>query len=77
VYTNGPASDIVKLSEPFRSAVMNSRLWKWERDHNIETTGCLSTLFPKSNEHDVTLTIFCGNEDGYLLTDYFGLTTSS
>lgn len=77
--TNAPASEISKLPEPFRTAVQNSRLWKWERSQEpeLETTGCLSTLFPKSNAHDVTVTIFCGNNDGYVLNDFFGLLATS
>lgn len=77
--TNAPARDISKLPEPFRTAVQNSRLWKWERNQEpeLETTGCLSTLFPKNNRHDVSVTIFCGNDDGYVLNDFFGLLAPS
>ena len=72
--TNAPASDISKLPEPFRTAVQNSRLWNWERSQKeLETTGCLATLFPKNDRQDVSFTIWCGNEEGYLLTDFFGL----
>lgn len=74
--TNAPASCIAKLPEPFRTAVQNSRVWKWERSQGLETTGCLTTLFPKSNKHDVTVTIFCGNVNGYVLNDFFGLLAS-
>ncbi|KFY17489.1 hypothetical protein V492_00643 [Pseudogymnoascus sp. VKM F-4246] len=74
--TNAPASCIAKLPEPFRTAVQNSRVWKRERSQGLETTGCLTTLFPKSNKHDVTVTIFCGNVNGYVLNDFFGLLAS-
>jgi len=72
MHTNAPASNISKLPEPFRSAVQNSRLWKWERSQNMETTGCWPSLFPKDNRQDVSFTIWCGNEDGYHLSDFFG-----
>jgi hypothetical protein len=77
--TNASASDIEKLPEPFRTYVQNSRLWKWERSQEpeLKTTGCLSTLFPKSNAHDVTVTMFVGHNDGYKLRDFFGLLATS
>lgn len=72
MYTNAPASSISKLPEPFRTAVQNSRLWRWERSQNMETTGCWPSLFPKDNRQDVSFTIWCGNVDGYRLTNFFG-----
>lgn len=73
--TNALASDISTMPEPFRTYLQNSRLWKWERSQEpeLKTTGCLSTLFPESNEHDVTVTLFVGHEDGYSLNDVYGL----
>lgn len=73
MYTNGPASNILKLSEPFRTIVENSRLWKWERSQNLKVTSCIATLFPKDNTQDVSLTIWCANDGGYHLNDVFGL----
>jgi hypothetical protein len=72
MYTNAPASSISKFPEPFRTAVQNSRLWKWERSQNMETTGCWPSLFPKDNTQDISFTIWCGNDDGYHLTSFFG-----
>jgi hypothetical protein len=72
MYTNALASSISKLPEPFRTAVQNSRLWKWERSQNMETTGCWPSLFPKDNTQDISFTIWCGNDDGYHLTSFFG-----
>jgi hypothetical protein len=73
MFTNAPASKISKLPEPFRTAVQNSRLWKWERSQEeLETTGCWATLFPKDDTQDVSFTIWCGNDDGYHLTTIFG-----
>jgi hypothetical protein len=72
MFTNAPASNISKVPEPFRSAVENSRQWKWERSQNLLTTRCFPSLFPKDNTQDVSFTIWCGNEDGYQLTDFFG-----
>lgn len=39
----------------------------------MNTTGCLVTLFPKDNTQDVSLTIWCGHEEGYNIKDEFGL----
>lgn len=72
MYTNALASNISKLPEPFRAAIENSRLWKWERSQNCETTGCWAALFPKDDTQDVSFTIWCGNDDGYHLTNAFG-----
>jgi hypothetical protein len=74
MYTNAPASNISKLPEPFRTAVQNSRQWKWERSQKeLETTACFGTLFPKDFTQDVSFTIWCGANDGYRLNDVFGL----
>jgi hypothetical protein len=72
MYTNAPASNISKMPEPFRKAVQNSRLWKWERSQSMEVTGCWPSLFPKDDKQDVSFTIWCGHDDAYELTDYFG-----
>lgn len=72
MYTNAPASSISELPEPFKTAVQNSRLWKWEREQQLEVTGCLATLFPTDNKQDVSVTIWCGNADGYRLNSIFG-----
>lgn len=73
MYTNAQASNISKMPEPFRTAVQNSRLWKWERSQkHLETTGCWPSLFPKDYTQDVSFTIWCGHEDGHRLADFFG-----
>jgi len=72
MYTNAPASNISKMPEPFRTAVQNSKQWKWERSENMETTACWPSLFPKDNRQDVSFTIWCANKDGNRLTDFFG-----
>lgn len=72
--TNAPISSVSELPEPFRTAVERSALWKWERSQDgVERTGCLATLFPKDNTQDVSFTIWCGNNDGYHLSNLFGL----
>jgi hypothetical protein len=73
MYSNAPATIVSILPEPFKSAVMNSRLWKWERCQNMETTGCLASLFPKDDTQDVSFTIWCGHNDGYSLNNVFGV----
>jgi hypothetical protein len=73
MYTNAPASDISKWPEPIRTAIQNSRLWKWERGEELQTTGCWPILFPKGDTQDVSLTIWCGHDDGYRFIDAFGL----
>jgi hypothetical protein len=72
MYTNAPASNISKMPEPFQTAVQNSRLWKWERSQNMETTGCWPSLFPKDHGQDVSFTIWCDNKGGEYLTKFFG-----
>jgi hypothetical protein len=73
MYSNAPAIIISILPEPFKSAVMNSRLWKWERSQNMETTACLASLFPQDDTQDVSFTIWCGHNDGYFLNNVFGV----
>jgi hypothetical protein len=72
MYTNALASNISKMPEPFKTAVQNSRLWKWERSQGLKTTGCWPSLFPKDQKQDVSFTIWCDNEDGEHLTKFFG-----
>ncbi|OBT60426.1 hypothetical protein VE03_10328 [Pseudogymnoascus sp. 23342-1-I1] len=72
MYTNALASNISKMPEPFKTAIENSRQWKWERSQGLKTTGCWPSLFPKDNRQDVSFSIWCGNEDGEHLTDFFG-----
>ena len=71
MYSNAPADYISKFPEPFKSAIQTSRLWKWERAQHLTTTGCFATLFPKDNTQDVSVTMWCGNDDGYHLTNLF------
>jgi hypothetical protein len=69
--TNAPASSIARMPDPFRTAVQRSQLWKWERSQGLQTTGCFASLFPKDVAQDVSFTIWCGNDDGYHLTNLF------
>jgi hypothetical protein len=73
MYSNAPATNISILPEPFKSAVTNSRLWKWERSQHMETTGCFASLFPKDDTQDVSFTIWCGHNDAYYLNNVFGV----
>jgi len=58
MYTNAPASNILKLPKPFRTAVQNSQLWKWKRSQQeLEITECLAILFLKGYTQDVSFTI--------------------
>ncbi|OAF58417.1 hypothetical protein VC83_06543 [Pseudogymnoascus destructans] len=52
MYTNAPASNISNLPEPFRTAVENSRLWKWERSQELVTTGCLANWWCSSPDEE-------------------------
>ncbi|ELR02016.1 hypothetical protein VC83_01460 [Pseudogymnoascus destructans] len=72
MYTNALASNISKMPEPFKTAIENSRQWKWERSKGLQTTGCWPSLFPKDQTQDVSFSIWCGNEDGEHLTKFFG-----
>jgi len=60
------------MPEPFRTALKNSQQWKWERSQGVQTTACIATLFPKDFTQDVSFTIWCGYDDGHILTDFFG-----
>lgn len=71
MFTNAPADTISELPEPFKTAIMNSRLWKWERSQGLETTGCLASLFPKDVAQDVSFTFWCDHTDGYCLNNIF------
>ncbi|KAH9905222.1 hypothetical protein F4778DRAFT_698018 [Xylariomycetidae sp. FL2044] len=73
MFTDAPAANISLLPQPFRSAIRNSRLWRWERSQGYDSTSCLATLFPKDETQDVSVTIWCGHNDGYQLNDMFGV----
>jgi hypothetical protein len=71
MFSNAPATVISMLPEPLKTAVENSRLWEWERKHNLKETACLASLFPKDVMQDVSFTIWCGHDDGYHLNSVF------
>jgi len=73
MYTNGPASNISKWPEPFRSAIENGRLWKWERSKRLHSTSTWAVMFPKGDKQDVSFTIWCSHKDGYQLSEELGL----
>ncbi|EGD97885.1 hypothetical protein TESG_05388 [Trichophyton tonsurans CBS 112818] len=73
MFTNALVSTISLLPEPFKTAVENSKLWRWERLRGEKTTGCLATLFSKDETQDVSFTIWCGHDEGYHLNDIFGV----
>lgn len=71
MFSNAPASSILQLPEPFKTAVQNSQQWRLERNQNLETTSCLASLFPRDVAQDVSFTIWCGHDEGYLLNSFF------
>ncbi|KAL6240640.1 hypothetical protein RBB50_012467 [Rhinocladiella similis] len=73
MHTNGPAYIIYMLPQPFRRAIMNSALWKWERSQGDTTTACLVILFPKDPTQDVSITLWVGHNEGYWLNDIYQL----
>ncbi|XP_014550439.1 hypothetical protein COCVIDRAFT_115455 [Bipolaris victoriae FI3] len=73
MYTNALSHEVSALPEPFSSVIQNSRLWKWERDQGLKCTGTFALLFPKDHTQDVSLTIWCGHDDGYRLIELFSL----
>lgn len=73
MYTNGSPDHVYKLPEPFKTVILGSTLWKWERSQGMTTTSCLSTLWPKDDKQDVSFTIWGGNHDTYLINDMLGL----
>ncbi|KAL2825675.1 hypothetical protein BJY01DRAFT_230104 [Aspergillus pseudoustus] len=75
-FTNAKASDITKFPEPFRTAILNSRRWKWERSQNMEITSCWRTIFPINDAHDVSFSMWCSVDDGYRLNDIFEMKLS-
>jgi len=73
MFTNALATTISELPEPFKTAVQNSQLWKWERSRGLQTTSCYASLFPKGYTQDASFTIWCGQNDGYQLSKSFGM----
>ncbi|PGH19286.1 hypothetical protein AJ80_04039 [Polytolypa hystricis UAMH7299] len=73
MYTNAPTSIIEQLPEPLKTAVQNSKQWRDERRRNSKTTGCLATLFPKDDNQDISLTIWCASKEAYRVNSIYGL----
>lgn len=71
MFTNAPANIISIVPQPYRQAIMNSALWKWERSQGYTTTSCLAHLFPKDPTQDVSVTLWVGYNEGYRLNDIF------
>lgn len=74
MFTNGPATGIAKMPQPFKRYVRNSKLWNWERSQNYQTTACVAVLFPRDVAQDVSVTIWCSANDGYRLNEFLELT---
>lgn len=73
MFGNSHMDNIAKLPEPFRSACQTARLWKYERDQGLTTTGVMAACFPKDPTQDVSFTFWCGLEEAYRLNNTFGL----
>nr|XP_036584382.1 uncharacterized protein CTRU02_05457 [Colletotrichum truncatum]KAF6793900.1 hypothetical protein CTRU02_05457 [Colletotrichum truncatum] len=74
MFSNGPFSNIHSLPSRYQQAIRHSKQWRWERARGLETTTCVSTLFPKDETSDVSITLWVGHNEGYLLNDLLGVT---
>ncbi|KXH63657.1 hypothetical protein CNYM01_08416 [Colletotrichum nymphaeae SA-01] len=73
MFSSGPRNNVYDLPQDIRQAIMASNHWRWERAQDLITTGCISTLFPKDETSDVSLTFWCGHNEGYRLNDLLGV----
>lgn len=66
---------VPRLGDRLSSAVQSSQQWKWERGigGRLLTTDCLNALAPKNRNHDISITLWVGFEEGTKLIEEFQL----
>jgi len=65
---------IENLPEPFRTGMRTSNLWRKEKESGgLAVTNCLSVYMPKKDNEDALLVLRIGYEDGWNISNLFGL----
>jgi hypothetical protein len=73
MFSNAPTAQIPLLGELLSDAVQTSQQWKAERKRSESTTECLTTLIPKGQNEDISITLWVGQVVGLELLNDFKL----
>lgn len=73
MFSTAPLDRISSFSEPFRTAIQNSHLWKSERERRESSSSCVTVMIPSDPEQDTCINILVGYDDGFRLREMFGL----
>jgi len=71
MFSNTPTTQISLLGDLLSNAVQTSQQWKAERDRGELTTECLTTLIPKGQNEDISITLWVGQIAGFRMLDLF------
>lgn len=64
MFSKAPTSEISLLGSLLSNAVQTSKQWEIERRRAEPTTECLTTLIPKGENEDISLTLWVGRREG-------------
>ena len=65
---------IENLSEPFRTGMKTSNLWRKEKERGgLAVTNCLSVYMPEKTYEDALFVVRIGYDDGWNISNLFGL----
>jgi len=65
---------IENLPEPFRTGMQTSNLWRKEKERGgLAVTNCLSVYLPKKKNEDALFIVRIGYQDGFNISNMFGL----
>jgi len=73
MFSKAPTNQIPLLGNLLSDAVQTSHHWEMERTLGEEMTDCLTTMIPKDQNQDISITLWVGLEAGLRLNDIFNL----
>ncbi len=73
MFSKAPTDRIPLLGKLLSDAVQTSYQWKMERELAEQTTDCLTTMIPKDQNQDISITLWIGQETGDQMIDAFKL----
>ncbi|KAF2448820.1 hypothetical protein P171DRAFT_353705 [Karstenula rhodostoma CBS 690.94] len=64
MFSKGPRHLITDLESPLYDAIRTSNQWELEERLGEETTECMSTLVPRDENEDISITLWVGRREG-------------
>ena len=73
MFSKAPTSQISLLGDLLSNAVQTSKQWEIEKRQGETTTECLTTLIPKGENEDISITLWVGRREGLQVLELFKL----